>query len=324
MFQELAPEAPAPDTSLARMQALDAFNVLDAALLALAQAITEADRDLPAYAVRLPFPRIEPGATRAPRETTILPVALMGPEARTYLAGLLRATRFAPEQHPQRVLRCPGLFAMSRATEALAAEVNVAKSAFESAYQAISVTPTVRREQIASVVPGICLLQAYRELTLLAEPPVKVGFLWASHTPKVRRITVAALREDLRKAQARPPEGVDPVQWEMDLGHDLAVLASLPDTEYVAVRQPLAPHPRANIYLPGQAAPAVRPAALPIGYPDDGSDALPPIRPLGVLDRRFRRAVRSDVKVEGTPLLAHRHVFRYKTAHRKQAPVEPD
>lgn len=310
------------DPALGREEARQSYLSLEALLAQLAKRITHEDADLPAYIARLPFPYQEKDTTRTTPIVQVQTESLLGEVARRHAAEIVVATTYQPDQHMQRVLRVPGLLSASPETLALVDAINAEKKVFETAFMAISPSATIRKEHIAMVIRAISVLQTYRLFPLLDVAPAKVSFTWTAHSPKTQRLTVAALRELLNKARGEVPEDTLPETWEMTIGEELSIISDLPGNEYLAIRKPLAPHPRVNLYLPGEDTPRTSPASLPVFYPDTGSESLPPINPLDRLDMRFRRAQRSNTHIQSQPLIKRLHIYRYVDRYRKVKGVQ--
>lgn len=289
------------------------------ALEDLANAIVGRDADLPAYAGRLPYPKKGEGLS-----TVIASETLVGTAARAYAAEVITATEFEDDQDPRAVLRAPGLLACSADTLVLAARVNQLKrELYREILQIDLANQAHRAEELRKVLAHFSLEQTCRAMILLPARPERVGFTWARATPASKRLPAPKVMELVEELKAHPPpEGVDKEQWIAWMDEHLATLDGLPRAEKLVVRQNTAPHPRANVRLDGHS--VMRKASLPFLYPHEGG-GLPHMTPLGVFDARFRgRSRRSDVQVEGVPLIPQLNIYRLIPGCREAAAEHPN
>jgi hypothetical protein len=298
--------------------ALDLYeNGVKPALNHLVQAIQSHDIDFPAYTVRMPFPHKGDGVP-----ALIEPESLLGGSAREYASEIIPLTTFIDDQDPRQSLRAPGLIAASEETLQLVAQVNRAKELFHEMVQQISDKAWERKQEMSKLIPCLSQMQAFRQITVLPIRPEKVSFTWSSNSPSMSTLTasqalqrISAMKEDV------PPMDITRDRW-LALCDEYARLIhsnNIPANEVLVFRRQAAPHPRVNLYLPDMERPLMKKASLPIFYPHTGP--IPPINRLKVLDRSFRRAQRSDVKVETCALVEDIDLYRYLEKYRQMRDV---
>lgn len=307
-----------------RVAAFTEYEKLRDLLAKLRLAIIEDDEELPAYVVRLPFPQKD-----VERPRLVVPAIIESQaEARAYATDCICLTTYINNgerrQDPRSAIRCPGVLATSESTYELIEAVNVQKNVVDKAVQAIADRSVIRSREIRKAVPNFHNSHTTRMIHRLMHTPERVVLYWGSHSPKLVRRPVKRICEEIHADYELPPENWDIAKWHETLEGELAMLSGLNENEYLACREPIAPHPRANVYhyasnLEDGAdpqTPAVSPASLPLVYRMK-SALLPMIKPLGTLDVTYRRAERSDRKTQKEPLIKRLDLYRYKEEHRQ-------
>lgn len=321
--------------SLLVEQVQDTLAALEAEQLMLANAMRN-DPELHAhYLAVIPYRRVG----EEDRVQPIVPQSVTSdPASGHHLVDLVLEIRYAPDQSGKATIRAPGLVRVSSETMAAIHRVNQARQAFKAAITAI---PTRQRRSLNRILPGICKLQAYRQIVCLSAKPSAVHFFWAQNKTGAENYTVADLKRKLQeeyddapaidgysRAPASPEtaggfelSGSLQPHWSLRdaLEFDLKKLAELPDNEYVVLRRPIKPHPQCNVWLEG--APVAEDAYLPIFYPagEEDSDSTIKIQPLPPIDpnEEVKRSSRNDRQVEAEPHLERINVYRKKPAYRK-------
>ena len=295
-----------------RIAAFEEYKTVRSLLEQFSQLIREADAERPAYVAVIPLrDRDDESPTR------IVPEEYSDARpARAKAADVITATVIREHQHPATVWRAPGLLAASAQTIELAHEVNAAKARLHQAVQKISPVRKTRVDEMRRVVPFIALKQCYRAIPILERRPRNVNFTWAVNGARAKQRTVAEWFAYLAELHGEPWEGYEPSRWEEMLGAAERRLAQLPEDEVLVQRQPVAPHPRANVWFYEEQ--VMYRCSLPMLYPDDG-DQIIPYKPLGVADRRIRRAPRRNRAIEEEPLSRLLHLYRYRADARRQA-----
>lgn len=235
------------------------------------------------------------------------------------------AKMFYDDDQPSREVRIqPGLIGAGEQTIRLAHGTNARRARVKRALMAldrrshVAVNPATgrkRRSRLGDVVlqrHGLARLhrvQLYREVRVLPSRPDMVGFVWA-HTRRVARISVAELREQVRRLLRNPPQA--PFA-RTDLDH----LANLRDDESLALVEAQPLHVRANVawrkpdgsgYMRRMTA-----ATLPLLYPAQEHESLPRIKPLpDQPTAQPRRSARTDRKLQPEPFLQTLPAYRYR------------
>lgn len=282
------------------------FGRLESALSHLAHAVRVTDAAMPAYAARLPY-----RVTGKPAPEFIDPEQLWDVEARAAAGGMLMTLRDEPDQDIMTAQRLPGLVAASAQTLARIEQVNVLKKAFYDAVQVIHNTRAIRRKLLLAEVPNVNLMQCWREIKVLEARPVGVAFTWAKHSGGTKKMTVAEAAKKIGEQARNPSFDVeDEDAFARMVERTLARLAALPSSEIVAFREPVAPHPRANIFV-SEDEKFMRNVSLPLFYPQQPGAALPPVTPLAALEMRHPR-IRRRSKYETEPMSALFGLYRMR------------
>lgn len=288
-----------------RTIALKKFESLEEALTELAHLVRDVDGELPAYCANLPY---REQGQKAPE--IIEPVHLNNRRARETAADMLCSLRNAPDQDIATVQRLAGALAASPETIALAKQVNSLKEAFAKAVGAIADSRQVRHREIGRVVKKINLLQCYRQIKVLEERPSGIAFTWARTGGATKRLTVEEAMARVRQARENPPiEMADQKHWEAMADAALRKLATLPLGERIGFREPVAPHPRANVFsMDGRT--KMHNLSLPLLYPQAKSTDELPVTQLGTLDMRLPRVRRRTSIYEPEPISAVFGLYR--------------
>lgn len=137
-------------------------------------------------------------------------------------------------------------------------------------------------------------LQAWRQIEVLPQRPLQVGYCWCRST-KVQRRTAA---EERIRAE------------RLGLHEEAAQLAALPPDTPLARVRPVPPHPRANLVYADGTRRQVR-AVLPILYTDPSGMPLPRHQGPGPCAIR-ERLPRLDRRIEPDVWLPALHLHRYR------------
>lgn len=247
-----------------------------------------------------------------PEAITAEPVA--EDESRDKVIDLICSINYKDDQHPKSTLRASGLVGVSsRVLEAIA-HVNDLKKRFKDSVKQV---PPRQRRVLNRHIPGLCRLQAYREIVALEGYPNAAHFFWASNKSGISRRSVATVRKELNtekdKAAATDTSLLRAIEF------DLEKLVSLPDREIVAKRRAIRLHPQCNLWVNSRLV-GPEDAYLPIFYPHDAEKPCPDVTPLPSAEQRKRqRGLRSDRKLEDEPFLERIDLYRYLPEHRKFA-----
>lgn len=244
--------------------------------------------------------------------------------ARQAAAEALANVFYEDDQDPREVRIQPALIGadadllrLTHATNARRARVKRALMALDQRDHTTTnpLTGRRRRQRLGDAVlqeQGLARLhrvQLYRDVHVLERRPDWVGFVWA-HTRRVQRISVQALREQVRRLLRNPP------QAEFARA-DLDRLRSLAAEDTLALVEDQPRHARANVAWarPGGKGyeRRMKPAALPLLYPATSHEPLPKFKPLATdPEQRGRRAARTDRKLEEQPFLVTLPVYCYR------------
>jgi len=222
-----------------------------------------------------------------------------------------------PGQVYNQTTQCQGVIGASPETLACVADVNTKKAAFKKAMSALSkqqrmVPDPDNPEQTISVplarlvlrelhLGGLLQRQVTRQIFALPSTPLRIGFSKTASTPSITRITHEQARYRLEK-----------------LGDDYAIAQQVEDLEKLAADEilvvviPAVEHVRQNLVyhaLTGALCRQQKKTALPIFYPANPGDSLPPIS-MGKNKRAETK--RKDYTIEQTPYLPAIHAHRYR------------
>ncbi len=296
------------------------YDQLISALNDLKYSITVADKDMPAIAYVLPMRHKD-----EKNVVTIEPSTLYNERARKHAANILSETLLRHHQDPRTALRCPGLIAASAKTLSIIRHVNILKLSLRDAIKNIDESRHIQKQEIAKIIPFFSKIQTLRKFTTIPQRPDKVSFGWATHTPTIKKITVPRLVERLDEHYKDKPDDWEMSAWENQYRLDSEKVSSLNKNETLVIKSKIAPHPQVRIYMHGGHREVI--GNIPVFYQisdnECPSDAeLPPVRPLGVMDKRFRPAKRSDIKTQEKPFIHNLNVYRYKPGFREEPKKE--
>ncbi len=288
------------DDRLLRLELLEAFHALAAALAAVSAAVRD----------------------DAPRGCWL---AGAGEAPRAQAAEALADIWYRHEGDGRVTTSCLGLLGCSTETLALAVQANAAKDGFKAAALKLRGRPSTRRERLLAEVletwharePGLAramsaggfgrvhLTQAYRHLPVLESAPARVGFSWTSRARAIVRLSVADAQ---RLVEALPDHHTAKAVYH-------ARLAALPADEMLARVRYLTPNVVANLVFPspdGEMRKAMR-VHLPLLFPLESGAALPEHgEPADAPHPRGRRLLRADRRIETEAYLPGLQVYRYR------------
>lgn len=161
------------------------------------------------------------------------------------------------------------------------------------------------REALASKgLTRLHLKQCYRQLPLLEQQPLRVGFNWYSSGRSIKRMTVQQVQEALLKLGADKPH----------IALQLAQLNALNAATPLAQVQQQAPLMRCNLRLNDQGDRLAMNLSLPLLFVHDANQPFPDFNqpPLSAPSDR-QRQVRSDCRLEPDALLPSLRIHRYRS-----------
>lgn len=145
------------------------------------------------------------------------------------------------------------------------------------------------------------LKQAQRQLPLLSTRPARVGFSWYSNGRSIRKIGKREAEGLLLSLDSQTPH----------IRHQLSLLASIGDSETLAVVRPQGKSVRANVVFEDGKRCSI-PCPLPLLFHDRNQRGLPVHNTLADAPTERTRLVRSDARLEEQAWLPSVHVYRYR------------
>lgn len=163
-----------------------------------------------------------------------------------------------PEQHPGTVFRLPGLLLTQHD---ISPEIELLNTLKGRVREHMMLAPSTIRSRFArEALPGVNLLQVYREIDIFRMPFDAVSFIWAGHTTASRRITTTDLWERIQ--QMEKPAGMTNDEHQAMLRRQQDALSQHAE---VVIRRVKAPHPRIQFKELGN--PSVSGRILPASIP---------------------------------------------------------
>lgn len=148
------------------------------------------------------------------------------------------------------------------------------------------------------------LNHVYRQYVILGFRPEKVQQNWTSKDKSIVKITKKQALDRLLKIDDALPDHLR-IQYEK--------LASLKDTESLAVVRPLTPCIKTNLFQRGEPRPTTTTTKLPIIVPEGASKIYAKfIMENGLQTPRKKRKLRNDIKLEENAIAPSIHVYRYR------------
>ena len=194
--------------------------------------------------------------------------------------------------------------------------VNRAKEELRAAIRAVAEEAPDRERLCRRLFPGCSMNQIYRRIVTADGPLAALRFTWSPTTVSTTRLAPAAVHDTLEKRRAEAL-AADRTEWVQALEIGLRRVASLSSSEVVLRRRPVAPHPRATLFVTrGRGAEkSMVHANLPIVLPASCADIE--VSDLRGFDRERRRRQRSDKRVL-EPILEGLHLYV------ERRPTNPD
>ena len=213
------------------------------------------------------------------------------PAARAY-----RQFRLLDVQEAGTAFRLPGWIVVDDDSLEPVHEVNRLKDALRAAIRAVEEEGPARERLCRRLFPGCSMNQIYRRIVTPAEPLVALRFTWSPSTVSTTRLAPKAVHETLGR-RLDEALAAERHEWVQALEIARRRVASLPSSSVVLRRRPVAPHPRATLFVTrGHGArKSMVHANLPIVLPR--SCAEMEVKDLREFDRSRRRAQRSDKRV---------------------------
>lgn len=214
-----------------------AFTALKAAAEDLAEAITRADRGLPARVYEIDGWLVDADAAVG---------VIEGAEARARAAEVVR--RLQAEDRLENLAgaaRLPGVLAANPATLELARTLNAAKDTFKRAV--VALPDDIEREVVKKVAPGVHRKHAYRHVVTLPVRPRRLSFVRAASVTHHVALTHAEVGRRIEDLARRCEGDRDPAACLERVAQDRRRLAQLPPGSRFAVVRAVAAHPRINL-----------------------------------------------------------------------------
>jgi len=175
-------------------------------------------------------------------------------------------------------------------------EVNRQKEALRAAIRAVAEEAPVRERLCRRLFPGCSMNQIYRRIVTVGKPIEALRFTWSPTTVSSTRLEREAVHDTLGRRHAEAL-AANRTEWVQALEIAQRRVASLPEGTVVLRRRPVAPHPRATLFVTrGRGAEkSMVHANLPIVLPRSCADIA--VTDLRGFDRERRRRQRSDKRV---------------------------
>lgn len=295
------------------------YQQLERALKQLSKSIVETDAELSAVIYQLPMPLRD-----AKPQISIEPKRLFKMEARQHAAKVLQALTIEPEQHSCGTWRAPGHLQSSQETLDWVNQVNTLKEAFKEQFKLLEGDRNRRHMSFAEHVSYFSYKQITRKIVCYEKTINKMMFNWVQETDGIHRKEVKDIRQELAKEQYSPASKKSLEDWTAMREWEDNQFAQYTDTHAFAKRTTLHPYPIVNVYTPERIEHPKRKfdkcqASLPVFYSVQANPEEVPVKPLPIMDRRFKRATRSDVNVKSEPYIERLKLYEYMT----QPPARP-
>ena len=222
-------------------------------------------------------------------------------------ARAYRQFRLLDIQDAGTAFRLPGWIVVDDDDLAPVHEVNGLKESLRAAIRAVAEEPQPRERLCRRLFPGCSMNQIYRRIVTAGAPLEALRFTWSPTTVATTRLAPEAVFDSLgRKREEALAAGRH--EWVQAIEIARRRVAALPASAVVLRRRPVAPHPRATLFVTrGRGAnKSMVHANLPIVLTRDCADIA--ISDLKSFDRARRRAQRSD-KRPIEPILEGLHLF---------------
>lgn len=228
---------------------------------------------------------------------------LEGDVAITAIKSGLSQFHRADDQHPGTVFRLPGLVLTQHDLTDEITLINNLKGRIRE--QMLQVPQNQRAKFAREALPGINLLQVYREIDFFKLPFDTASFTWAAHTTTNQRLDSGQMWE--RILQMEKPTGMSDETHQALREQQQKALSQHAE---VVIRRVKAPHPRVQLKELGNPTVSGRilPASLPVFALHDPSKSLPVVYPLETFQEGRSRKVRTDAGAH-EPLIPSLNVY---------------
>mgnify|MGYP003866664263 CR=1 FL=1 len=222
-------------------------------------------------------------------------------------ARAYRQFRLLDVQDAGTAFRLPGWLVVDEDDLTPVHEVNRLKEELRSAIRAVAEEAPDRERLCRRLFPRCSMNQIYRRVVTVDGPLEALRFTWSPSTVSTTRLEPAAVHATLEKRRATAL-AANRTEWVQAIEIALRRVASLPSSSVVLRRRPVAPHPRATLFVTrGRGAKkSMVHANLPIVLPRSCADIE--VSDLRGFDRERRRRQRSDKRVL-EPILEGLHLY---------------
>lgn len=230
-----------------------------------------------------------------------------GEKARDAAARAYRQFRLLDVQDAGTAFRLPGWIIVDDEDLEPVHEVNRLKESLRAAIRAVEEEGPARERLCRRLFPGCSMNQIYRRIVTAEESFAALRFTWSPSTVATTRLAPTVVYETLGK-RLDEALAANRHEWVQAIEIARRRVASLPSSAVVLRRRPVAPHPRATLFVTrGRGArKSMVHANLPIVLPRRCVEIE--IGDLRGFDRQRRRAQRSDKRVL-EPVLEGLHLY---------------
>ena len=231
----------------------------------------------------------------------------LGEAAIDSAARAFRQFRLLDIQDAGTAFRLPGWLIVDAEELAPVHAVNAHKESLRAAIRELAEEAPDRERLCRRLFPGCSMNQIYRRIVTVEERLEAVRFTWSPTTVSTTRLAPADVYATLEKRLAEAL-AANRTEWVQALEIARRRVASLPSSSVVLRRRPVAPHPRATLFVTrGRGAKkSMIHANLPVMLTRHSADLT--VSDLRGFDRDRRRRQRSDKRVL-EPILEGLHLY---------------